>query len=153
LRQVNQDPKLLTWVQSQEVSAIKIGQVASDADVSIDTVRFYERRGLLPAPQRRPSGYREYPASTVERIRMARTLQHLGFTLDEIIDTLHAHDAGTATCDSELWRLDAVIERIDTKIAELRRTRRLVTTTMQECRAGQCRYATRSDARPAPKKR
>jgi DNA-binding transcriptional MerR regulator len=132
---------------------MKIGQVATDADVSVDTVRFYECRGLLPTPQRRPSGYRDYPASTVERIRMARTLQHLGFTLDEIIDALHAHDAGTATCDSERWRLDAVLDRIDTKIAELRRTRRLVTTTMQECRTGQCRLATGPDAGPAPAER
>jgi DNA-binding transcriptional MerR regulator len=119
---------------------MKIGQVASEAEVSIDTVRFYERRGVLPEPARRPSGYREYPASTVERIRMARMLQNLGFTLDEIIDMLHAHDAGTATCDSEQWRLGGVLDRIDTKIAELRRTRRLITTTIQECRTGRCRF-------------
>jgi DNA-binding transcriptional MerR regulator len=119
---------------------MKIGQVAAGADVSVDTVRFYERRGVLPAPHRRPSGYREFPPSAVERIRMARTLQQLGFTLDEIVDALRAHDAGTATCESELWRLDAVLERIDTKIAELRRTRRLVATTMKECRAGRCRF-------------
>lgn len=120
---------------------MKIGQVAADAEVSVDTVRFYERRGLLPAPRRRPSGYREYPPSTVERIRMARSLQPLGFTLDEIIDVLHAHDAGTATCDSERWRLETVLDRIDAKITELRRTRRLVTTTIQECRTGHCRFA------------
>jgi DNA-binding transcriptional MerR regulator len=124
---------------------VKIGQVAADAEVSVDTVRFYERRGLLPAPQRRPSGYREYPPSTVERIRIARSLQPLGFTLDEIIDMLHAHDAGTATCDSERWRLEAVLDRIDAKIAELRRTRRLVTTTIQECRTGHCRFAAQLD--------
>jgi DNA-binding transcriptional MerR regulator len=128
---------------------MKIGQVASDANVTVDTVRFYERRGLLPAPHRRPSGYREYPPSTVERIRMARTLQHLGFTLDEIIDALRAHDTGTATCESERWRLDAVLERIDAKIAELRRTRRLVATTMQECRAGRCRFASQFGGAPA----
>jgi DNA-binding transcriptional MerR regulator len=122
---------------------MKIGQVATDADVTVDTVRFYERRGLLPAPQRRPSGYREYPPSTVERIRMARALQNLGFTLDEIIEMLHAHDAGTATCDSEQWRLEAALDRIDARIAELRRTRRLVTTTMRECRTGHCRFASR----------
>jgi DNA-binding transcriptional MerR regulator len=123
---------------------MKIGQVATDAGVSVDTVRFYERRGLLPAPQRRPSGYREYPPSTVERIRMARNLQHLGFTLDEIVDALHAHDAGTATCESELWRLDAVLERIDARIADLRRTRRLVAATMHHCHSGNCRLATTS---------
>jgi DNA-binding transcriptional MerR regulator len=127
------------------MTGMKIGQVASAAGVSIDTVRFYERRGVLPEPARRPSGYREYPASTVERIRMARMLQNLGFTLDEIIDMLHAHDAGTATCDSERWRLEAVLDGIDAKIAELRRTRRLVTTTIQECRTGHCRFAAQLD--------
>jgi DNA-binding transcriptional MerR regulator len=119
---------------------MKIGRVAGEAGVSVDTVRFYERRGVLPAPQRRPSGYREYPASTVERIRMARALQSLGFTLDEVIDALHAHDSGTATCDSELWRLEAVVKRIDAKIAELRKTRRGIITTIAECRAGRCRF-------------
>lgn len=119
---------------------MKIGQVAADADVSVDTVRFYERRGVLPTPQRRASGYREYTTSTVERIRTARALQNLGFTLDEVIDALRAHDAGTATCDSELWRMDAVVDRIDAKIAELRATRRAISTTIRECRAGRCRF-------------
>jgi DNA-binding transcriptional MerR regulator len=125
---------------------MKIGQVAAEADVSVDTVRFYERRGVLPTPQRRPSGYREYQASTVERIRMARTLQHMGFTLEEIIDALHAHDTGTATCDSELWRMEAVVDRIDAKISELRRTRRTITATISECRSGRCRFTPAPDA-------
>jgi DNA-binding transcriptional MerR regulator len=129
---------------------MKIGQVASAADVTIDTVRFYERRGLLPTPPRRASGYRDYPTATVERIRLARTLQHLGLTLDEITDVLHAHDTGTATCDSELWRLDAVLDRIDTKITELRRTRRRITTTIQECRTGHCRLAAHPNADTTP---
>jgi DNA-binding transcriptional MerR regulator len=77
---------------------------------------------------------------------MARTLQHLGFTLDEIIGALHAHDSGTATCDSELWRLDAVVDRIDTKISELRRTRRSIIATISECRAGRCRFTPALDA-------
>lgn len=119
---------------------MKIGQVAQEADVSVDTVRFYERRGVLPTPRRRPSGYRIYPASTVERIRLARELQSLGFTLEEVIDALRAHDSGAATCDSELWRLEAVVDRIDAKIAELRRTRRNIATTVRACRAGRCRF-------------
>lgn len=74
---------------------MKIGQVAHDAGVSVDTVRFYERRGVLPAPQRSASGRRVYTTATVRRIRLAKTLQHLGFTLAEVIDALHAHDSGT----------------------------------------------------------
>ena len=72
---------------------------------------------------------------------MARALQRLGFTLDEVIDALRAHDAGTATCESELWRLEAAIDRIDEKIAELRRTRRALTASIKDCRAGSCRFA------------
>jgi DNA-binding transcriptional MerR regulator len=121
---------------------VKIGELALRSGVTIDTVRFYERRGVLPAPQRRPSGYREYPDSTVARIRMARDLQQLGLSLDEIIDALRAHDAGDVSCASELWRLAAVLERIDARIAELRRTRRAVAATMADCHAGHCRFAT-----------
>jgi DNA-binding transcriptional MerR regulator len=118
---------------------VKIGQVASDAGVSVDTVRFYERRGVIPVATRQPSGYREYPSSTVDRIRMARALQQLGFTLSEVVAALQAHDGVGASCDGERWRLAGIVERIDTRITELRRTRLLVTTTMRECRAGRCR--------------
>lgn len=117
---------------------MQIGQLAQAAGVTIDTIRFYERRGVLPAPERRPSGYRTYTDATVGRIRMARTLQDLGFTLDEIIDALHDHDAGTATCDNQRWRLEAVLDRIDAKIAELRLARRTTLQTITDCRAGRC---------------
>jgi DNA-binding transcriptional MerR regulator len=123
------------------MSVMKIGQVAADAEVSVDTVRFYERRGVLPAPPRRPSGYREYDASAVERIRMARALQQLGFTLEEVIEALRAHDTGQAQQEDQLWRLDAVVDRIDAKIADLRRTRAVILDTVAECRAGTCRFA------------
>jgi DNA-binding transcriptional MerR regulator len=119
---------------------MKIGQVAAEAEVTVDTVRFYERRGVLPPPQRRPSGYREYTPATVERIRLARALQQLGFTLDEIIDALRAHDSGETSEASQLWRLEAVVDRIDARIADLRRTRRAITDTLTECRAGRCRF-------------
>lgn len=118
---------------------MKIGEVASAAGVSVDTVRFYERRGVLPAARRRPSGYRMFGESTVERIRTAKALQDLGFTLDEVIDALHAHDTGGATCDSERWRLEAVVDRLDARIAELKRARRNAVATLNDCRAGRCR--------------
>ena len=120
---------------------MKIGQVAERAGVSVDTVRFYERRGVLPAPDRLPSGYRTYTAATVERIRLARRLQALGLTLDEVVDALHATDRGDATCASERWRLEAVVERIDAKIAELRAVRREVTKVMGACDRGECVFA------------
>jgi DNA-binding transcriptional MerR regulator len=120
---------------------VKIGEVAREAGVSVDTVRFYERRGVLPPAERRPSGYRIFTAAAVERIQQAKTLQELGFTLDEVVDALAAHDAGGATCDSERWRLEAVVDRIDAKIADLVRARRAAVQSLDDCRAGCCRLA------------
>jgi DNA-binding transcriptional MerR regulator len=120
---------------------VKIGQVAQEAGVTVDTVRFYERRGILPVAERRPSGYRIFSASAVERIRMAKALQELGFTLDEVVDALAAHDQGGATCDSERWRLEAVVDRIDAKIAELTRARHAAADSLADCQAGRCRLA------------
>jgi DNA-binding transcriptional MerR regulator len=118
---------------------VKIGQVAQQAAVSVDTVRFYERRGVLPAAERRPSGYREFDSSAVDRIRSAKAMQDLGFTLDEIVDALRAHDAGGATCVSERWRLEAVVDRLDARIAELQRARAHAAHTLDDCRTGQCK--------------
>jgi DNA-binding transcriptional MerR regulator len=120
---------------------VKIGQVAREAGVSIDTVRFYERRGVLPAAERTPAGYRSFTTASVERIRMARALQHLGFTLDEVIDALHAHDSGVATCESERWRLEVVVDRIDARIVDLQQTRRNTLKIIEDCRGGRCRLA------------
>lgn len=119
---------------------MKIGEAARRADVSIDTIRFYERRGVLPPVARRASGYRILTDADVERVTLARKLQALGFSLDEVVDVLRAHDEGGATCESERWRLEAVIDRIDTKIDELRRTRHDALTALEECRAGECRF-------------
>jgi DNA-binding transcriptional MerR regulator len=118
---------------------MKIGEVARSAGVTVDTVRFYERRGVLPAAARRPSGYREFPRSAVDRIRSAKALQDLGFTLDEVVDALQAHDTGDATCDSERWRLEAVVARLDERIARLQRVRAGAAECLDDCRAGSCR--------------
>ncbi|MGW4058577.1 MerR family transcriptional regulator [Amycolatopsis sp. NPDC004747] len=127
---------------------MKIGQVAKQAGVSVDTVRFYERRGVLPAAQRRPSGYRVFSESTVERIRTAKALQDMGLTLDEVIDALRAHDTGGATCESERWRLEAVVDRLAAKIAELERARHNALDILEDCRAGRCRL-TRAEEAPS----
>jgi DNA-binding transcriptional MerR regulator len=96
---------------------------------------------VLPRPDRRPSGYRVYSDATVGRLRLARTLQSLGFTLDEIVGAFHASDRGDATCETERWRLEAVRKRLDAKISDLRRTRREVVEALAECEAGRCRFA------------
>jgi DNA-binding transcriptional MerR regulator len=119
---------------------MKIGQIANEAGVSVDTVRFYERVGVLPEPARTESGYRDYEPGTVERIRLTRELQAIGFTLGEAVAALAAHDAGGATCESERWRLEAVLTRVDAKLAELTALRGRIVEARQACEAGRCRF-------------
>jgi DNA-binding transcriptional MerR regulator len=117
---------------------VKIGQVASESGVSIDTVRFYERRGVLPVPARTASGYRIYTGASVARIQLARRLQGLGLTLDEVIGARHANDGGHASCETERWRLEAVLDRIAARIAELIRLRAEVHEVLAACDSGSC---------------
>lgn len=117
---------------------MRIGELAELAGVTTDTVRFYERRGVLPPPARQASGYRVYTAATAERIRLAKALQAHGFTLDEIIDAMHSFDAGT-TCADERWRLEHVLGRIDRQLDELHALRHTVVDTLAACDAGTCR--------------
>ena len=69
-------------------SGLRTGQLAKKAKVNTETLRYYEKRGLIPTPPRRDSGYRIYPETTVDRLNFIKGAQSLGFTLDEILDLL-----------------------------------------------------------------
>ena len=117
---------------------MKIGEIARQAGVTVDTVRFYERVGVLPIPERTASGYRDYRPDVVERIRLTRELPAIGFTLNVAVDALAAHDAGGATCESERWRLQAVLDRVDAKLAELNALRAGIVEAQEACASGRC---------------
>ena len=119
---------------------MKIGEIATQAGVTVDTVRFYERVGILPEPARRPSGYRDYDRDTIERIKLTRELQAIGFTLTDAVDALAAHDAGGATCESERWRLEVVRDRVDAKLAELTALRGRIVQAQEACVSGHCMF-------------
>ena len=76
---------------------MRIGELARHAEVNIQTLRFYEREGLLPAPLRSGSGYRIYEISDLERVRFIRNCQGLGFTLREIQQLIHLHSGLSRT--------------------------------------------------------
>ena len=103
---------------------MNIGQLAREAGVPIDTVRYYERNGLLPAPARRASGYRDYQESDVERLRFVRRAKTLGFNLGEIRELLALSDARSERGSPELKTLaSAQLAQIENKLAQLGRLR------------------------------
>ena len=122
---------------------MRIGDIAKRAGVTVDTVRFYERVGVLPAPAGTESGYRDYEPETVERIQLTRELQGIGFTLSDAVGALAAHDAGGATCESERWRLQAALDRVDARLAELTALRGRIVNAQQACTDGRCMFTSR----------
>jgi len=122
---------------------MRIGEIAKRAGVTVDTVRFYERVGVLPAPARTDSGYRDYEPETAARIQLTRELQGIGFTLSDAADALAAHDAGGATCESEQWRLQAALDRVDARLAELTVLRARIVDAQQACADGRCVFTSR----------
>lgn len=106
---------------------LRSGTLASLAGVSTDTLRYYERRGLLPRPPRDRNGYRRYPASAVARVRVIQRALDAGFTVADLARVLKERDAGGAPCRDVFriarTRLDELDERI-TNLVALRKTLR-----------------------------
>ncbi len=98
---------------------MRIGELAHGGGVTPKTIRFYEARGLLPAPARTSSGYREYENSDLDRLRFIKTAQRLGFSLDEIREILSFRDRAERPCNFVLSALDRRLADIDRTIAEL----------------------------------
>ena len=98
---------------------MRIGQLAQSTGVSADTIRYYEKIGLLPAASRTGSGYREYPSGAGNRIRVIRNAVDLGFPLAEIAKVLKVRDAGGAPCRQVRDYAHALVEQIGQRIDEL----------------------------------
>jgi len=119
-------------MNSETSKTLTIGRVAEQADVGIDTIRFYERRGLLPEPQRTASGYRLYTQETIRRLHFIRRAKALGFTLEEIIALLGLQDSPGAKADVRaLTRYK--LNQINNKIDDLQRMRDVLSSLEQDC--------------------
>jgi redox-sensitive transcriptional activator SoxR len=102
---------------------MKVGEVARRSGVNVETLRYYERRGLLPPPDREPSGHRRYDEDTVRFLRAIKEAQAVGFTLTEIGEYLHAARRSGRPSETLRIRMASKIDEIDTRIAGLRRMR------------------------------
>ena len=116
--------------------AMTVGQLARRAGVGVQTVRYYERRQLLPTAARRASGYREFSPAALNRVRFIRRAQELGFTLSEIAELLALRLDPNTTAAEVKARAGLKIDEIDGKISDLERIRQALTHLVGRCRGG-----------------
>jgi MerR family copper efflux transcriptional regulator len=128
-----------------------IGRVADAAGVSIDTLRFYERRGLLAPPRRSVAGYRNYADDVLERLRFIGDAKRLGFSLKEIKELLALGVKSTAECGPVTRKAEVKLAAMNEEIARLQRLRLTLRKMVETC-AGECAPPIRSrvDKRRTP---
>lgn len=112
---------------------MRTSEVAGRAGVNAETLRYYERRGLLDEPPRTAGGYRDYPAAAVELLRFIKRAQDLGFTLDEVEELLHLDDGGPDSCDAARALAEARKADLDARIADLQRMRDSLSDLIATC--------------------
>lgn len=115
------------------MEALRMGELARKAGVIRETLRFYERKGLLPRPPRTPSGYRAYPREMVGRVRFIRQAQESGFSLREIGELLELRVGPWATCAQVRRKATDKLREIDRKMANLRRMRAAMARLTRLC--------------------
>ena len=113
-------------MQNSRSKNLGSGALAKSAGVSPDTIRHYEKIGVLPRVSRTDSGFRVYPASALERILVVQRALRIGFTLAELAEVLKVRDAGGAPCRRVYQLAQDKLKRIEADIEALKRTRRYV---------------------------
>lgn len=114
-------------------SALKIGELAVKTDCPVQTIRYYEREGLLPEPERSEGNYRLYGEAHLERLSIIRRCRSLDMSLDEIRTLLRFRDAPDENCAEVNTLLDAHIEHVAARIAELNMLERELKQLRQQC--------------------
>lgn len=118
------------------MESLTIGKVARLAEIGVETVRFYERKGLIDEPPRRESGYRQYPEETIQRLRFIKQAKGLGFTLKEIkyLLGLRIDTSAAAACDVVRKLAEEKIADVRGKIVTLQRMETVLVGLVGSCR-------------------
>ena len=112
---------------------LTIGQVAKCSGLGIETVRFYEREGLLVKPARTPSGYRQFDEEVIARLQFIQRAKELGFTLNEIKELLSLRVDPVTSCEDVRARAEVKIADVEDKIRTLQRVKKALVRLTQEC--------------------
>ena len=116
------------------MDTLTIGEVAKQVGIGVETVRYYEREGLIEKPSRRPSGYRQYTLESVRRLQFIRHAKELGFSLKDIAELLALRVDPSTTCADIKSRAVAKIADIENRIQELRRMKRALSRVADRCK-------------------
>lgn len=116
-----------------EPAVLTIGRLAQAADVNVETVRYYQRIGLIPEPKKPAQGFRQYPQESIGQIRFIKRAQQLGFSLQEIADLL-AFSEGH--CQDVRLRAEHKLEKIEKQIRDLQALKKTLTQLIKACYAG-----------------
>ena len=113
---------------------LPIGALAESAGVNVETIRYYQRRGLLEEPDKPPGGHRRYSVSAVKRVVFIKRAQQLGFTLEEVKALLRLEDG--QSCAETRALAEHKLAMIEERLADLNRMRRLLKNLISECAVG-----------------
>jgi len=120
-----------------EMGRIAIGQLAKNTGTNVETIRYYERVGLLATPARSSGGYRLYRTEHLKRLNFVRRARALGFSIDEVRKLLRLADEHERPCAEARVVADAHLKDVRAKIADLRRMERVLKATVARCAVGQ----------------
>jgi MerR family copper efflux transcriptional regulator len=136
------------------IGSMTVGALAKQAGVKIDTIRYYERRGLLPKPPRTNSGYRTFTPASVDRLRFIKQAQALGFTLTEVNQLLALRLSPDMTCTDVRKRAQAKVADIEQKIQSLHAMKQALQHLVSACAADgparKCSFLANFDQRKLP---
>ena len=116
---------------------LTVGKLAEAAGVGVETIRFYERRGLLQQPEKKSTGYREYKPDDVARIQFIKSAQAIGFTLKEIGELIQLEADHNSRCGDVQQRAQEKVQLVAQKITQLERMRDELNRLSQCCDSGQ----------------
>ena len=116
------------------MTELTIGRLADEAGVNVETIRYYQRRGLMQEPDKPTHGHRRYASDAVKRVRFIKRAQVLGFTLEEIGSLLELDEAHACAETREM--ASHKLEIIETKLADLMAMRKALAALLRQCNAG-----------------
>ncbi|PAU77060.1 Hg(II)-responsive transcriptional regulator [Halovibrio salipaludis] len=118
-----------------KANVLTIGELAKATNIHVETIRYYQRRGLVREPERPPGGIRRYGSADIERLTFVKTAQHLGFSLDEVSDLLQLEDG--AHCREASALAEHKLQDVRGKIDRLQRIEKVLSEMVSRCHAQQ----------------